>query len=434
MIEKALFTQLVPIIVLLGVLGTAASFLSKNLSKKLAINAVRALVQLLLLGLVLSHLFDLNSPFWNLLFGPLMGLFAAFAIRSRLGEGRPAVAKLFVFLCVNAFPLAVFANWSLFPETFLLPKTFLPLLGFLLGNSLNGITLTLLGLQEKLLTAKKLWRTLFGLGAPLTPFVGETRASSLALGLTPLINNMAVMGVVSIPGLMTGQIFAGAWPLQAAISQYGVVVVIAAAIFGSSYLAVRGQINQALSELPARGPERVPQGEQSAELEFGPGKKFYLHGPSGCGKTVALERFFFSSDRDPGFFERSRLLRQALTLPQDLSPRGLLSLKQDSDAKIEMLKELGRESILDRKIKELSGGEAQILAIVLALDEETKLLMMDEGLAAVDEQTRQLILKLLSQRKDLAVLLTGHGIEGKLGGFEKIDRSTFESIVRRRRE
>jgi putative ABC transport system permease protein len=97
-----------------------------------------------------------------------------------------------------------------------------------LGNSLTGISLCLDTLLEALSERRAYVETELALGASRWEAVREPLAQSVRRGLIPIINSMMVVGLVSLPGMMTGQILQGADPLQAVKYQIVVMFMIAA--------------------------------------------------------------------------------------------------------------------------------------------------------------------------------------------------------------
>ncbi|WP_228703618.1 ABC transporter permease [Moraxella ovis] len=95
------------------------------------------------------------------------------------------------------------------------PQYIIPILGLILGNSLTAISLTTNELVNAMHDKQALIKSRLSLSA--TPFeaVHELVKSAVLNGLTPTINSMLVVGLVSLPGMMTGQILAGADPTQA---------------------------------------------------------------------------------------------------------------------------------------------------------------------------------------------------------------------------
>jgi putative ABC transport system permease protein len=98
-----------------------------------------------------------------------------------------------------------------------------------LGNTLTGISLGLDRFMESLVNQRQKIETLLALGATRWEATHEEVKAAIKTGMIPMINSMMVMGIVSLPGMMTGQILAGANPLDAVRYQIIIIFAIASA-------------------------------------------------------------------------------------------------------------------------------------------------------------------------------------------------------------
>jgi putative ABC transport system permease protein len=121
------------------------------------------------------------------------------------------------------------------------PQYVIPLLGMLLGNALTGISLGLDRFLTGVLRDRARVEGFLALGATRWETAQEEVREALRVGLIPTVNSMLVMGIVSLPGMMTGQILAGAAPADAVRYQIMIVFMIAATVstatFGVTMLA-----------------------------------------------------------------------------------------------------------------------------------------------------------------------------------------------------
>jgi putative ABC transport system permease protein len=114
------------------------------------------------------------------------------------------------------------------PEPWYTPQYAIPLLGMLLGNTMNGIGLALDRLTEGLWQQRDVVEARLMLGETALAASGPIRREAVRSGLMPIINAMAAAGVVSLPGMMTGQILAGVPPVEAVKYQILILFLIAA--------------------------------------------------------------------------------------------------------------------------------------------------------------------------------------------------------------
>ena len=114
------------------------------------------------------------------------------------------------------------------PEPWYLPQYSIPLLGMLLGNTLNGITLGLDNLTRNVWDQSAIIDGRLALGEDWSYAISDIRRDSIRVGMIPIINGMSVAGLVSLPGMMTGQIMAGAPPVEAVKYQILIMFLVAA--------------------------------------------------------------------------------------------------------------------------------------------------------------------------------------------------------------
>ncbi len=202
-----------------------------GLGKSLAIGSLRMTVQLLLLGMVLGWVFSLKSP---LLVLALCAVMTTVAGVSAVGRTRRRFASIYwnslVSVAGAAFlvtGLAVAGIIRVRPPYE--PQYLIPLLGMVLGNTLNGISLALDRFMEVLDSDSGRVEMLLALGATRWEAAHEAVRESLRTAMIPTVNSMMVMGIVSLPGMMTGQILAGADPTKAVRYQIVIMFMIASA-------------------------------------------------------------------------------------------------------------------------------------------------------------------------------------------------------------
>ena len=223
--------QLVVAAGLVLVAGLVSMALRLGLGGRLWVASLRTVVQLLLVGYLLRWIFGMEGPL--LLFGFLLIMTVAAA---RAAIQRPTRTYRGAFL--GAFVTLVLAGWvTTFVVTGLVVRVepwyraqyVLPLLGMVLGNGLTGISLSLDALLESLDAGRDTIEMELSLGATRWEAVRDPFRDALRRGMIPILNAMAVVGIVSLPGMMTGQILAGADPLAAVKYQIVVMFMLAGA-------------------------------------------------------------------------------------------------------------------------------------------------------------------------------------------------------------
>ena len=217
--------------VLIGLNAVLFIWLRLRLERQLVIAALRMLVQLSLLALVLKTLFELASPIYTGLAALAMVLFAGYEVLGRQqrrlagwwGYGVGASSILFAGTIVTVFALTTQVR----PDPWYHPQFALPLLGIILGNTMTGVALGLDTLSTRVARERPAIDAMLALGATrraaFRPFVREAMRS----GLIPILNAMSAAGLVSIPGMMTGQILSGVDPIEAVKYQILIMFLIA---------------------------------------------------------------------------------------------------------------------------------------------------------------------------------------------------------------
>jgi len=205
--------------------------LSLGLGRMLLIAVARMVVQLVLLGLVLQFLLETVSFWLTLLAALVMIGFAGHEAVARLGrkyrgpwgQGIGTASVLVAATLITGFALSVQVQ----PEPWYNPRYAIPLLGMVLGNTMTGVALGLNTLTATASRERVAVEAQLALGATIWLALRPTLREAMRSGLIPIINSMVATGLIAIPGMMTGQILAGASPESAIRYQLLVMFMIA---------------------------------------------------------------------------------------------------------------------------------------------------------------------------------------------------------------
>ncbi|RTR05246.1 ABC transporter permease [Halomonas nitroreducens] len=190
-----------------------------GMGRTLLIAAGRTVIQLALVGLVLEALFASARLHWVVLMAVGMLLIAGREVVARqkrrlLGGWAFGIGTLAMFL--SSFTVAVLTLTVIIgPEPWYRPQYAIPLLGMMLGNTMTGVALALDRLTEGTWQQRGVIENRLMLGHTWQEAIGDIRREAMRSGLMPVVNAMAAAGVVSLPGMMTGQILAGTAPALA---------------------------------------------------------------------------------------------------------------------------------------------------------------------------------------------------------------------------
>lgn len=211
-------------------------FFKVGLIKSTLISTIRMVVQMAIIGLYLRYLFYWNHWAINLLWFVLMVAVAAITTTKRTKlKSKLLFMPIAVGLAAGAFVIGMYF--------FLLvlqlhnpfdTRYFIPIIGVLLGNMLGVNVLSLSTFYQSISRERQLYYYLLGNGAThteaITPFIREAIKKSVM----PFLANMAVMGLVSMPGTMIGQLLGGAQPAVAIKYQ----IIITTITFSASMLSL----------------------------------------------------------------------------------------------------------------------------------------------------------------------------------------------------
>lgn len=227
------------LILLLGVLSW---LMHLGIGKDLLISAARTVIQLLLVGLILTAVFDRAHPGWLALIAVVMLAVAGHEAMSRqahrfAGWWGFGIGTVSMFL--SSFTLTLFALVAVIgTDPWYTPQYAIPLLGMVLGNTLSGIALTLDRLTQGARDQRNVIEQRLMLGETSGEAIADLRHHSIRSGMMPTINAMAVAGIVSLPGMMTGQILAGAPPIEAVKYQILIMFLVGAGTGFGAFAAV----------------------------------------------------------------------------------------------------------------------------------------------------------------------------------------------------
>ncbi len=212
-------------------LALLSVILKLKIEKNVLIAGARMTLQLMLVGLVLKVIFEHVSVFWLTLMALIMLIAAGREVTRRQ---KRRFTGLWGFglgtssMFISAFTITILALLFVIQnKPWYQPQYAIPLLGMMLGNTMNGISLGF----DKLTSTAWQQRTIIEgrlmLGQDWSRAIGDIRRECIRGGLIPIINTMSIAGLVSLPGMMTGQILAGNPPIEAVKYQILIMFMIA---------------------------------------------------------------------------------------------------------------------------------------------------------------------------------------------------------------
>ena len=211
-------------LLLVGVVIAISIRQGLGLGRDLVVGSLRAVVQLYLVGLILAVVFQAAQWYWVLLILAVMTAVAAQAATSRLAKPMPGARGISALVRVRP--------WYE-------PQYIIPIAGMILGSAMTSAALAGDRLQGDLRVRADEVEARLALGFSGREAVQPMARTALRAAMIPTVNGMMTVGLVQLPGMMTGQILAGSSPLLAIKYQLVVVFMQAAATALASLLFVR---------------------------------------------------------------------------------------------------------------------------------------------------------------------------------------------------
>ena len=258
-----------PDLALVAMLVLVAIALSRwqrlGLERGFLVGAARAVVQLVAVGYVLVYLFE-ATRWWLVLLALAVMLVAATATATRRWRGGTAAAgerrRLWgisgtAMLLSSGLTLAYVTQVVLRVQPWYDPRYLIPLFGMIVGNAMNGAALAAERLASEMASGRAQVEAYLALGATPARAAAEPVRRALVAALIPSVNGLMTVGLVQLPGMMTGQILAGQSPLLAVRYQVVVVFMLAGATAMTAVMVVlwyRRTFFTAAAQLAARVP------------------------------------------------------------------------------------------------------------------------------------------------------------------------------------
>lgn len=230
-----LFTSLVLVAVAVGI----SLWRQLGLERSVVWSAARAMAQLLVVGALLGVLFDArHSLGWSWLWVLVMVVFAAETVRRRAREVPDMfVLALAAFAASAVVSLGVLFGLGVFP---LQARALIPLAGMMVGNAMTATVLVGRRVFEELRDKRAEVEARLALGLAWRDASRPYVRSALRTALIPQIESTKAVGIVFLPGTMTGLILAGADPVKAVLVQAAVMYLVLGSVATTTTVVALG--------------------------------------------------------------------------------------------------------------------------------------------------------------------------------------------------
>lgn len=209
--------------------------------KEITIATFRMTIQLVITGYVLVYLFENSHPFLTVAAVAAMLAFAVANIMKRVKVPLSEKIKSVITLSMAAgtvVSLLYFLFVVIALSPWYDPRYFIPITGMIIGNSMTGITLGVSRLVEGMYSQKPLIEGALMLGATPKAAAKPVVDGAFDAAIIPTVNSMVGMGIVFLPGMMTGQILSGVSPITAIEYQIAIMLGIVGSVSLTVFLFV----------------------------------------------------------------------------------------------------------------------------------------------------------------------------------------------------
>jgi putative ABC transport system permease protein len=184
-----------------------------DLEKELGMATIRSFIQLILIGFALELIFQQDSPIWTLAMLGVMTVIAGrtAAVRAKSTPQAHAIALLSIG-GGSALTMSVLIGLRIFDFT---PRDIIPIGGMVIGNAMTTATLAITRLTDDFYDQRNIIESMLALGADSRRASLKQFQRTLRSAMIPIIDTTKTVGLIKLPGAMTGMILAGASPLQA---------------------------------------------------------------------------------------------------------------------------------------------------------------------------------------------------------------------------
>jgi putative ABC transport system permease protein len=209
------YGQLLLSLIFVLIAGIASMRMSLGLERDIFWGTVRTFAQLFLVGYILKYVFSLYNAYIVLFIFTGMILFAAITIKGRVRERSvPYFLPTFFSMFISYMIVTIIVTTLIISvKPWYQPQYFIPIGGMIIGNSMTAIAVTLERIFSDVRAKRSEVELYLSLGADHVEATSEITREAVKAGMIPSISSMMAVGIVFLPGMMTGQILAGVDPV-----------------------------------------------------------------------------------------------------------------------------------------------------------------------------------------------------------------------------
>lgn len=210
-----------------------------NQTKLLLLASVRMTVQLVIVGYILQYIFKNPNPIFTVIFLAIMIAFSIDrVIRDRKDINKNFKSAIGISLTLSGLFVLFFFVTIVVNKSIFNPQYTIPLAGMIIGNAMTGINIGIKTFMDSINKEKSKITTLLNLGIDPKDILKPFANNALETALIPTLNSMVGMGIIFLPGMMTGQILSGTMPTTAILYQIAIMIAICTSVCLSVFLSL----------------------------------------------------------------------------------------------------------------------------------------------------------------------------------------------------
>lgn len=210
-----------------------------NQTRLLLVASLRMSIQLVLVGYILQYVFSNPKPLYTVVFLTLMLIFSINrVINSRKDLNRNFKIAIGASLGFSGLFVLIFFVTVVVDKSIFNPQYTIPLAGMIIGNAMTGINIGVKTFMDDIKKGQNKIDALLNLGVEPNEILKPFANNALETALIPTLNSMLGMGIIFLPGMMTGQILSGTLPTTAIMYQIAIMIAICTSVSITVFLSL----------------------------------------------------------------------------------------------------------------------------------------------------------------------------------------------------
>ncbi|MCG7331702.1 ABC transporter permease [Salinicoccus roseus] len=211
------YAQLALSLIFIAIPLGLAIVLKLGLEKDIIIATIRSIIQLLIIGYILTFVFESDSPIFIILMIMLM-IAAATQNIIKKGDGIPGITWMIVLtlIVVETVTMGIMLSFGIIPFA---PEEVIPISGMVIGNCMVLSLLFLNKFKDEVDRSDETIELILSMGGQPKVAIDKSLKSAIQTSMIPTIEAQKTMGLVQLPGMMSGLIIGGADPIEAVMYQ-----------------------------------------------------------------------------------------------------------------------------------------------------------------------------------------------------------------------